>query len=146
MCQNTLTQDETDEEPVETISCIQRPTTNSQLAPDEQCGVYSVSAGTSNPSPALRIVSIVVDTNLADATVSGLLEGGDANYVIASSMVAALRGTTTKLCDYNETNLDCVPMGKHTFKAGDTIEFTFVFDGLKAALFYYAIIAPTNLS
>lgn len=73
MCQNTLTQDLGDEEPVETISCIERPRNNSQVAPDEQSGVYGVS-NTSHSSHS-RTVSVIVETNLVDATVSGLVEG-----------------------------------------------------------------------
>ena len=67
-------------------------------------------------------------------------EGTHENYVIASSSVATLRRTTMKLCDYNETNRDCVPTGKPTLTAGDTVDFNFIH--LQTVFFYYAIIAP----
>jgi hypothetical protein len=69
-------------------------------------------------------------------------EGTDANYVIAANaaIVGSLRGTTAKLCNYNETNRDCVPTGQYVLTAGDTIDFTFGLAGWQVVSFYYAII------
>jgi hypothetical protein len=147
MCQNTLVQDENDEEPIETISCISRPRNNNVVAPDQQSGVSRLSNTSSGESgPSQRTLSVMVETNLVDATVSGLVEATDDNYVIPSSIVATLRGTTTKLCDYNETNRDCVPTGRHTITAGNAIDFKFIFAGFQTVFLYYAIIAPTKLN
>lgn len=74
MCQNTLTQDSTDDVPVETISCIQCPQQNRLVAPDEQSGVFAAS-DTSTAGPSWHTVTVTVETNLVDATVSGLVEG-----------------------------------------------------------------------
>jgi hypothetical protein len=71
MCQDTFT---SDNPPRETIACIKRPTSQTQLEPGEQSGVYSVSNAGSN-EPAQRIVSVKIETNLVDASVSALLEG-----------------------------------------------------------------------
>jgi len=89
MCQATLT---SDNPPSDTIICIDRPINNTQLAPDQQSGVYVVTnAGNSNP--AQRIVSVGIQTNLADATVAAYMEGTDENYLVAANkaIVGSLR-------------------------------------------------------
>ena len=72
-------------------------------------------------------------------------EGTDSNYVVAANkaIVGTLRNTATKLCDYNETNRDCVPTGQYVFTVGDTIDFTFGLGGLQKVFFYYAILAKS---
>lgn len=64
MCQNTFTSSPGSKE---FINCVDHPYNNNVLAPDQQSGVYSV-GNIGNPNPAERIVSVAVQTNLADAT------------------------------------------------------------------------------
>jgi len=138
MCQNTLA----DNGIKQTINCVDRPTSSSQSAPDQQCGVYPASnAGSTDP--AQRIISVTLDSNFADASVSALMEGTDANYVVAANkaIVATLRNTAKELCHYNETTRDCVPTGQYVLTAGDTIDFTFGLGGWQKVSFYYAILA-----
>jgi hypothetical protein len=69
-------------------------------------------------------------------------EGTNANYVIAANkaIVATLRSTTVKLCNYDVTNRDCIPTGQYALTAGDNIDFTFGLGDRQVVWFYYAII------
>jgi hypothetical protein len=75
-------------------------------------------------------------------------EGTDSNYVVAANkaIVGTLRNTATKLCDYNETNRDCVPSGQYTLTTGNDIDFTFGLGGLQEVYFYYAILTNKTKS
>jgi hypothetical protein len=70
MCQNTLA----DNGLKQTINCVDRPTTSSRSAPDHQCGVYKA-GNRGSTDPAERIISVTLDSNYADATVSAFMEG-----------------------------------------------------------------------
>jgi hypothetical protein len=59
-------------------------------------------------------------------------------------MAGSLRGTTTQLCSYNQTNRDCVPTGLHAFTAGTGIDFLFGLDRGQVVNFYYGIVSAVK--
>lgn len=69
MCQNTIISGTV---PIHTINCVDRPAGPNQLAPDQQSGVIVVNGAS---SVAQRVVSVQLQENLADASVSAFLEG-----------------------------------------------------------------------
>jgi hypothetical protein len=73
MCQDTITQDDEDPEPRDTVSCIERPTNTNQVHPNQQVGVYIVEG--SGTTDAQRVVSVGIELNLARASVTALIEG-----------------------------------------------------------------------
>jgi hypothetical protein len=68
MCQDTFTSDN-----IETVACLKRPTTQTQLEPGEQSGVYKIT--NAHSVPAQRIISVKIEKDLAHASVSALMEG-----------------------------------------------------------------------
>ena len=70
-------------------------------------------------------------------------EGFDGNYLVVpnTAMAGSVRETTEAVCDYNVTNRDCVPAGKHDLKIGNHIDFNFTLGFNQIVRFYYAIIA-----
>lgn len=69
-------------------------------------------------------------------------EDSKGQYVVAANadIVGSLRGTTTKTCNYNVTNRDCVPTGRYNLKAGSIIDFSFGLSKRQDVRLYYAII------
>ena len=59
-------------------------------------------------------------------------------------MTGSLRGTTTQVCTYNETNQDCVPAGLHAFTAGDAVLFNFGLARGQVVNFYYGIVSAVQ--
>jgi hypothetical protein len=72
MCQ-TIMNVPNEPDPRDTISCVPRATNRNQLDPNRQIGVYMVQG--SSAGPAQRRVSVKLETDLAGASVSALLEG-----------------------------------------------------------------------
>jgi len=142
MCQNGLTHDPV---PKETIICVERPAQNIQPAADKQLGVFRISNG-NGAAPKAYTVTVDLETNLADASVNALIEGTPGNYLVTPNepMTGTLRGTTTQVCTYNETNQDCVPAGQHAFTAGDAILFNFGLERGQVVNFYYGIISAVQ--
>jgi hypothetical protein len=68
MCEDRKIQDK------ETIACVDRASSSNQVGPDQQIGVEIVQNGDAL-NAAERIVSVQVQSNLADATVAALIEG-----------------------------------------------------------------------
>jgi hypothetical protein len=70
MCQDTITQDP---EFRDTVICIERPTDTTQVHPNQQVGLHMVEG--SGSTDAQYVVSVEIESNLAHASVTALIEG-----------------------------------------------------------------------
>jgi len=140
-----LLQNPLDPSPAQTSVCLDRPTRRTviTISPDGitvQTGVVAV-AGSVDPK---QTMSIQVLSGMSKASVSAFIEGTGTNYAITPSanIFGSLSGTSLDLsaCNWNSTNLVCVPSGYNYIPALATIVFTFSFLSNQKGNFYYSVI------
>jgi hypothetical protein len=126
-----------------TIECLPRPgrpvVVANAGASSQQSGVTVVGDRVHNNRQ--YTVSVKLATAIKLATVSAILEGTDGTYVVAArrAIVASLRGTSSKACNYNAAKRECVPTGRFNLALGSFIDFTFGLATGQAVNFYYTI-------